>query len=275
MIKLGIYIFRVQAWEVDCIVLPVNLPCHAKLTLILTPPFHLPPFPLPMSGSSFQGSYKKRNITFTKAGRAGLQVAKRKAGRIAQFKAARVMPSYIPSPTEKRYKHGTLTATAASATATLTALAMPSQGAGVQDRLGDRINFTNLYGKCFATSQDTTNVVRLTFIQWMQDSGAAAPVAADIFEDSTYPWMSTFTSDSRKRRKFIVLYDKLFSVAANGPAISDPENISVPPSRFSPTTFTQGSSGGEGLIYYIYSSDSSVAPHPTINFDVTYKWIDS
>lgn len=233
-----------------------------------------------MSGSSFQGSYKKRNITFTKAGRAALQLARRKAGRIAQNKAGRAAIVYTTAPGpvrgEKRYKHGSLSGQAAQLTATVTALSMPTQGTGVGDRLADRIQFCNLYGKCFSTPADTTNVVRLTFFQWLQDSGAAAPTAADILEDTSFSYMSQFTSDERKRRKFIVLYDKIMSSATSGgPGISPIESINVPASRFAPTVFTQGSSGGEGIIYYMYCSDSSAVSHPTISFDVTYKWIDS
>ena len=188
---------------------------------------------------------------------------------------AQAPPQAVPK--ELGYNAGSLAGVSASTTAVVAGFAQPAQGSAIGQRVGDRIQPMALYGHYTFAVADTTNVCRLTIFQWLPDSTYDAPssTGVDILDNAaSFPWLSNFTVDPKKRRKFIVLYDKIHALSQQGPAV-EKADFNIKSKQFAPVEFTQAASTtGTGQLYYMYSSDSVAVSHPTLTLYSTYKWRD-
>lgn len=228
--------------------------------------------------SRYTSSYKKKSFVGGGDERKLVAADQRKKARMLLSLASRRVESIPSWRHELGYNSGSLTAVGASITPVVAGFQQPAQGTTAQQRAGDKIQPMCLYGNYSWTVADTTNIVRLFIFQWLPDSTSDAPssTAVDILENTgTFPYISNFTADPKKRKKFHVLYDKILSLSTQGPAAAV-EKFYIGPKKFvAPIEFTQTlTTTGTGQLYYCYCSDSSAVSHPVLNLYVDYKWKD-
>lgn len=162
---------------------------------------------------------------------------------------------------------------ASSNTGTITALGPPSQGDTAISRDGDRIIWAGIKGFASCICADTTNVCRLTIVQSLVDNAVDPPVAATIYQDATNCAYSPFNDSAPAKYKYKVLWDHRWVVSVNGPAALGAA-IDIPAASMRPVYFNAAATTGKGIIYFCFSSDSSVVTHPTVVANFNYPFYD-
>nr|WAE42889.1 MAG: capsid protein [Cressdnaviricota sp.] len=139
-------------------------------------------------------------------------------------------------------------------------------------RIGNTINLKSFQMWMNLSAGDTTNIVRITWFQWLvpNDHSDETPVFGDIFTEYTgsYPYLSPFNYDNRKKYK--ILHDKIYTLVTGGSNQTrilkfnfTAKDFAVKKIAFIGDSQTGTSAGViKGNIYYFISSDSSVLPHP-------------
>lgn len=129
-------------------------------------------------------------------------------------------------------------------------------------------------------TSDSSNNSRITIVQWLADS---IPIVADIYQNTAQPSLSPWNVNNLE--KMNVLYDQLFPTyltcfrtgvsgnLANSNSIS--EKAYVKGKKISILRFNNAGNTTEfGDIYFIYCSDSSATPHPTISWHTRLTYTD-
>jgi hypothetical protein len=137
-------------------------------------------------------------------------------------------------------------------------------------RVGDRVAITNVQLKITALKADTTNIIRITLIQWFPDDSIDAPNLAAIYASSSAPWLSPFNHDNNK--KFRVLYDKTCIMNVDMPQCYREVNAQRFPMRY--LQYQAGSPNGNGMVYLALVSDSTASSHPSIDFTARFDFFD-
>lgn len=177
----------------------------------------------------------------------------------------------VTAPIEKKDLGFYLQDSAVSSTHNIVDLmSVVNQGTTEDDRIGDEIKITSLYGRGSVRVGDATNVVRMTLIRWKCNS---VPTASQIYEDATIGLQGAIYSpfNHKFRESFVVISDRFYHV--------DTYNTTRPfilKARAQPKTVFNGTlSTGSNKLYLILSSDSLVTAHPTVTFRGDINFIDA
>lgn len=150
-------------------------------------------------------------------------------------------------------------------------------------RVGNQIEIKQVNLNWSMTVGDATNIVRIVFFQWLQET-AEFPLFGDIFMgDSTgQPWLQPYNYVYRANYK--ILYDKVFtlSASAGNPAVIV-KHLTIPASRLRIKKMKYTSNGQfgfaadviKGNLYYAFMSDSSITPNPQINLTTRMLFTDA
>jgi hypothetical protein len=174
-------------------------------------------------------------------------------------------------------------AVAVSQTGVQYALSAIPQGSTDSTRDGDQINLKSirikmeLYLQGIGGTNDFTNQIRVLLIRWIPMSTAAAPVPANILQDSASAAQSFTMSDYNwdLRRQFVVEMDKTFNLSGNGPSDLSfffEKKWRTPglPANFSAGSTTLQSNG----LFLFVASDSILATHPVFNLYSRVEYAD-
>lgn len=174
-------------------------------------------------------------------------------------------------------------ATAVSMTGVQYALSAIPQGSTDSTRDGDQINLKRLrikmeiYQQGSGGTNDFTNQVRILVVRWIPMSTGAAPVLANVLQDSASAAQSATMSDYNwdLRRQYVIEYDETVNLSNAGNADQSLffEKIWRTPGL--PANFSAGSTTlqSNGLFIFIIS-DSLLATHPVINLYARLEYAD-
>lgn len=144
------------------------------------------------------------------------------------------------------------------------------QGDGQSQRIGDEVHIKSILARFSIVHGDTNNMVRVVILRWLNDQADATPT--NILEgiSSTQAPLSPFNWNYR--RDFVVLYDNLFacSTYTNANLVEKLYIKRVGKLQFNPAASTVKSNG----LYLFAISDSSIAPHPTIQYYTSIPYTD-
>lgn len=143
-------------------------------------------------------------------------------------------------------------------------------------RDGDKIMFQSLRARTEYAVADTTNVMRIMFIQWRLDSTITAPTTAQFLQDNTVPTISAYHHDNGYR--FNILYDRKITLSTTGPAVKA-FNIRLSKRRMRKIkqriSYSAGTTTGMYHIYLFIVSDSGTASHPSFQSYIRVSYTDS
>lgn len=151
-------------------------------------------------------------------------------------------------------------------TMTIQNLTNIAQGDAMTERIGDkiRLRYVNARGYLKGGASSATNTVykaRILLILWKDDSTTNAPTVSQLLEDITDP-DSHFNMDVNKRRKFKVLYDRIYKFQKVGstagvinPRIYFHKKFKKPIYL----NFTDGTTAGKNCVYLCLMSDNASA----------------
>lgn len=164
-------------------------------------------------------------------------------------------------------------ATTASTAGFVGPIAQPAQGVAINQRLGDEIKMLKFEGNIEFTVADATNVVRLVIFQWYMDDVLDIPALSDIFENTTYPWVSVHKLSAKTRRKYKILYDRAVALSTSNSNMQISCNLDLTSCR--KTEFTAGATTGKNILYYAIVSDSVAVTHPGYTFSTALYYQDT
>lgn len=144
-----------------------------------------------------------------------------------------------------------------------------SQGVEHNKRVGDAIKIKGIFVRGHILGADSTNVVRLTVIRY-KPSGS--PSSSEIFDDinigANGAMFSPINHDYRK--EFVVLHDRFYYTNTYHQQVPFTVNIKSQPM----THFNDTANSGQNKIYFIWSSDSVAATHPTVSYRGETRYTD-
>lgn len=211
------------------------------------------------------GAYKKR---YARRGGRGRRVYKRRnLGSYINRKISTALDKNIESKfLDTNFDSGTggvVSGTYVITKLTATVLGQFDNGG----RIGDIISMKNLQMRFNMVAADTANRIRVSVIRWMDDDGFNPPTSGQIYQSGNI--QSFFNMDSLKAGKFKVIHDKCYDID-----VSDALQLQIKLFKKlykQKVKYTSGGSTGTGHLFFIYTSDSGVVPHPTI--DVTSRLV--
>jgi len=155
--------------------------------------------------------------------------------------------------------------------ATLTLLSGIAQGVTSANRIGDEVVLVSLEitYEIVQANTDIYSNTRVLVFQWFPNTTLVAPVLASILYNtaaiglySQYNW--------QYRDQYHVLYDKIHSQAGLATSVASSTNMSVLLHRLTNfrkgIKFAPGVTTGSNHLYFLFISDSSIAPFPVGNF---------
>jgi hypothetical protein len=191
--------------------------------------------------------------------------------------------SLIAVAQEFKFFDSKVYATATTSSGQQYAVSAIPQGDTDSNRDGDQVNLQRLeiYFATFLQgtggTNDFTDTVRLIVYRWHPMSTAAAPVPANVLQDTSVAEsiaMSNYSWDNRK--DYTILFDKHFDLSGNGPSqlSCTLKKTWKPPGL--PAHFSAGSTSLQSNgIFVIVASDSLVATHPLFNLYVRTVYSDA
>ncbi len=157
----------------------------------------------------------------------------------------------------------------------LTNLSSITQGDSGSERVGDSIKPHFLELNLSVIIADTTNVCRVSLIQWKQDSADATPTLDDIFSTTTAANAPHQPFEYAGRMNFKVLGDKMVSLGVEGPNVRL-IRFRIPASKMlSLINFDEGAATGRNKIYMVLWSDSGAVTHPVFTGVARLLYSDS
>jgi len=164
--------------------------------------------------------------------------------------------------------------------ATLSLLSGITQGAAQAQRVGDQVELVSLEitYEVVQANTDIYSNTRVLIFQWFPNTTLIAPVLASILYNtaaigpySQYNW--------QYRDQYHVIYDKLFSQAGISTSVASSTNMSVLRHRLTnfrkPIKYTPGTAAGSNHLYFLFMSDSTIAPFPVGSFATRLEYRDS
>lgn len=187
---------------------------------------------------------------------------------------------------------------AASATTTgaIVDLSAIVQGFNKTQRVGDAVRIKSMHFTWSATAQsggivsaaDEYNNCRMLFFRWKENSGAIAPVVANILDATSGAPFAMYNFDQRKIYK--IVYDRTMTVFNNpvydgtsvksfqgNGSVKFSANNNLGLSRIGAPTinFINNSTDGTGKLFALVVGDSSFTPHPTMTLAWTIEYTDA
>jgi len=137
-------------------------------------------------------------------------------------------------------------------------------------RVGDQLEMQSINLGYQIVYADTTNIVRVTFLQWYPNS---TPTVGDIFADTSTIGLNLgpFVQDAKRAKMYKILSDELIYVNANKLNYGKQQVIKNFRKRLA--LFAATTQAG-GHIYVILSSDSSAVSHPTFTMGYGISYYD-
>ena len=150
------------------------------------------------------------------------------------------------------------------------------QGGADYQRVGDQITCRSITVRFAPTNTaDTFNICRMILFRWTQDDNVTSPYASSILDSTGYTTapLSGWFFDAMRAKKFKVLYDKSFDTNADLSVASNfPRKVHI--KLNSKVNYFNATANGTGNIYMLLISDSSIAPHPIINYASQLFYVD-
>lgn len=145
-----------------------------------------------------------------------------------------------------------------------------TQGDGEQQRDGDQLKITSMFGRGRIYAGDAVNTVRLTLIRWKCNS---TPTPAEVYEDTGIGAQGALFSpfNHKFRDSFVVISDRWYNIDTYNPI-----KLFTLSSKAQPKTVFNGAlTTGTNKLFLFTSSDSSLAVHPTVTFRGNIHYTDS
>lgn len=173
--------------------------------------------------------------------------------------------------TELKYYDQALTSNAISSSGTIFALSNMGQGNSNDKRLGQQINPKSILMRFDLFASDSTNSIRLILFKWFDQ---ASPSIATVLENTTWPTLSPLNL-TNSRRSIKVIYDNLVSTSISTEIT---ERVGKVYRKLAgKMNWADGTSGSPmgGQLYLLAVSDSSAAPHPSLDFLSRLRFADA
>ncbi len=152
-------------------------------------------------------------------------------------------------------------------TGTVSSVFAPTQGTAGNQRVGDNCQIVGIEFRANQFQQGTSTALRYILFAWNVDSALSVPANIDILQAPTTDarsLVSPYNSDSVEQGKLNVLFDRVVTSVAGGPASAHfevAEKVSLP------VVFDAGLTSGTGKLYlYILSDAALTANSPS------YQW---
>lgn len=190
-------------------------------------------------------------------------VPKMGRGKGLNPKQKKQVKSAITRSGEKKH-FSTIIDTTASDVVTALALSPITQSTTGVSRTGDSVHPTLLELNLKVEAADVTNVVRLTLVQWKNNSLDDAIDATDIYTNTTTDTAPMSTLNFVHRSQYKVLADRFVALNIDGEGVRVVkfrirEKQMLDKIMFNPVTTT-----GANLFYLLIWFDSGLTVHPTI-----------
>jgi len=160
------------------------------------------------------------------------------------------------------------------------------QSVGQGGRLGDNvlihsidvnaILFYSFSGSAFL--QDYFDSIRVGIVKWIPDSALLAVSAASIFQNLSFPTLTSYNFEQKASYKFIddrYFYVKGFADSAATASVPTSDSVLHWKTKYiinKPVRFNLATQGGLGKYYLFYGSDSSSAPHPGMEYYIRVEY---
>lgn len=139
----------------------------------------------------------------------------------------------------------------------------PIQGAGVNQRVGNKITRRSIKVWGSMKFGDTTNIMRVVWFTWNENSSVSTPTAGDILATmATEPWNSPLNRPNLEKRRFTPMMDKRYNLSSEKPQILF--HWKFIGKRLPHKAMEYSGTDGLGKIYMLLVSDSLAISHPTI-----------
>lgn len=187
-------------------------------------------------------------------------------GQVKQMNS--IASKAISRRAEKKYYLHSNGSSSISDTGYIWPLSDVPQGDTDQTRNGDSLYLRTVRILGDVRAGDTTNACRVIVFQWLDDS---TPTVASVLQTTSgvTAVFSPYLHDQRK--KFRIMYDKMFVVAANGndAKVFDTKYLRPPIKK---VAFTAATTTGSNKIFLLLISDSTAVTHPALTHysKVTY-----
>lgn len=188
-------------------------------------------------------------------------------------KLARAEANKVLHRVQEVKRFNVLADTTASTTPVLARITGIAQGDQDNQRDGDTLYLKSLCVRFNFVVADTTNFIRVIVFQWHQHDNAYPPDANAIFQNPSFPTLTTLTYDLRASRT--VLYDRVFTVDASNRQAIATNDIWIKNIPKRKLQFTAATTNGENHLYIAYASDSGAANHPGIRYYTMVRFTDS
>jgi len=181
---------------------------------------------------------------------------------------------------EQKFDDGQIAPFSVILTGTMGSLTSIAQGTTINQRVGDQIRLRGAYLNLTVTAAnaDITNQVRLLFFQWHPNLATGSPVIANILQTPTTNGVLSHPN-VQFQDQFTILFDRLFNLSGvtTAPTANSQhvirEQFILP--RRPVVNFMAGSStNASNTIWYLALSDSSIAPNPSLTFDLRMMFVD-
>jgi len=147
-------------------------------------------------------------------------------------------------------------------------------------RSGDRVTIKSIQVKGKLVGNDSSNLIRVMLIQYLGDTGVAAPVIGEIFQSTGTQLapLSPYTKDFAGY-KWVPLYDALYALDLNNSIKTF--DIMVTPKNFKKKAkpFIQYQAGSTnnaiGQLYMVFVSDGSFSPDVSVAMYSRIRFIDN
>jgi len=147
------------------------------------------------------------------------------------------------------------------------------QGINESQRIGSAIKPISLRGKFGVVGVDNVNAVRILIVQWNDDDAIFGPTLARIFQDPiNSPWLGTLNENNMTGGMFTVKYDRLFTTSLNG---QNAFSVNFHTKKLRKVDYLGSATTGYGNLYLIAVSDSAIAGHPTLAYQMRLSYTDS
>jgi len=220
-------------------------------------------------------SLKSSSMRISKFNRIPPRTPIAKTWRVQPLATTRMVRNVIANSTETKFLDGNYS-NAGGNTGIITTFALPAQGAGDSNRVGDDIKPIGLFLRGYL-SGGNVHVMRVIIFQWLIES-TTAPTYGTVL-NSTYSGTSltapfAFPAWDFQKKTFKILSDKtLYAGTSTGDIANVNYMVNIPASKLRKIHFVNGSTTDcFGGLYALCVQDGTVTLN-SINFDsrLTYK----
>lgn len=162
-------------------------------------------------------------------------------------------------------------------TTQVTSLANIVNGAGANQRLGDEIEYRYLKARFTITMADATNIVRVIFFKWKDNTAYSTPSYTKILKPDVSGIVTpySFYNDNEKQ-SYSIIYDQIFT-GTNGTS-----NVNLIQNRVlrflvkgKAKYISDASTDGTNKLYRLMISDSAGPPNPSVYWMTEVGYTDS